>query len=78
MRTPPNEEIKFRVTQVELMNLKNGSFMSSAETIRHIFNERYPNKEIIEKSPITVDPDYINDDAVVVSVIAREKVSDGN
>lgn len=70
----PVETIQFRVTAKELMEVKDAySLYDTRSTIKFMFEQQYPTKELLLEKGFSSDPCSVNADAVIVTVQARSK-----
>lgn len=68
------ESVKMRVTTKEIMEVKDAyDLLSTKSAIKFLFEQYYPNKELLLEHGYTSDPCHINPDVVVISVTARRR-----
>lgn len=68
------ETLQLRITTRDLMDVKDAYNMYDTKSvIKWMFEQQYPNKELLLDQGFTSDPCSVNMDTVIVTVKARNK-----
>lgn len=68
------ETLQFRIKAVDIMDVKDAyALYDTKQAIRFLFEQQFPDKELLFDEPMSVDPCSANDDAVVITVKGRNK-----
>jgi hypothetical protein len=66
--------IQFRITTKDLMEVKDAyNLYDTRSAIKFMFEQQFPQKEVILEHGFCSDPCPVNSDAVVITVKARDK-----